>query len=301
LGDRHLKRQALDLGAADLLNKPVEAEDLIARLQNVLRLKEYEDLLKHENSWLERKIQERTVELYRSRQEVVWRLGKAAEHRDNDTGNHVIRVGCMCRVIAEALDLDSEFVETLFAAAPLHDIGKIGIPDAILMKQGPLSEAERQIMMRHCRIGERILTENAAALRLFDGDGAVPEIRSAVSSRNPLIDMAARIALTHHEKWDGTGYPQSLSGDAIPIEARITAIADVFDALMSVRPYKVAFDERRSLAIVSDSVGTHFDPLVYEAFLKALPRVRRIREQLRDCPRYSPHEDHCDAPDPVCR
>ena len=301
LGDRELKRRALDLGAADLLSKPVEPEDLVARIQSVLRLKTYQDRLKHENAWLERKVQERTVELYRSRMEVVWRLGKAAEHRDTETGNHVIRVGYMSRAIATALGLEEEFVETLFVASPLHDIGKIGVPDAILLKQGPLSDAERQVMMRHCRIGERILKEDAYSDETLQQFSGAPAWRNASSGGNPMTEMAARIALCHHEKWDGSGYPEGLAGTAIPLEARITAIADVFDALTSQRPYKPALDEERALAIIDESVGSHFDPQVHEAFHQALPELRSIRNQLEDYSNDPQYEDGGHAPNLVRR
>lgn len=301
LGDRNLKRRSLELGAADLLNKPLEAEDLIARLRNVLRLKEYEDQLRNQNAELERKVRIRTAELYRSRLDVVWRLGKAAEHRDNETGNHVIRVGCMCRAVAERLGMDHRFVETIFVASPLHDIGKVGIPDAILLKNGPLSQGERQAMTHHCWIGERILREPALSERLFDRVIGVQMESETARQCNPLIEMAATIALTHHEKWDGSGYPQALVGDAIPIESRITAIADVFDALTSQRPYKPAFSEDRALAILRQSAGEHFDPAVHSAFQQALPELRSIREELCDGANQLHDEEPHDAPDPVCR
>lgn len=291
LGDRNLKREALDRGAADLLGKPVEPEDLVARIQSVLRLKVCEDQLKDQNLLLERKVQERTAELERSRMEVIWRLGKAAEYRDNETGNHIVRVGCMSREIARSLGMEHDFIETLFVAAPLHDIGKIGIPDVILLKEGPFSEVERQVMMRHCRIGERILKADPHAERYLPGYFGTPAMSEDASIENPLIDMAATIALTHHEKWNGTGYPQGLAGEAIPLESRITAVADVFDALTSRRSYKPAFEEDKALAIMCESVGTHFDPEIYEAFERALPEIRHIRTVLADGARH-PESEH---------
>ncbi len=191
LGDRDLKRKALQLGATDLLNKPAEAEDLIARIESVLRIKFYEDQLKEHNLRLEREVRERTADLFRSRLDVVWRLGKVAEHRDNETGNHVIRVGCMARAVAERLGMDRQFTETLFVASPLHDIGKVGIPDAILLKNGPLSPGERHVMMQHCWIGERILKENAQTEIIFDRIAGNPE-RTGAKRKNPLLEMAAR-------------------------------------------------------------------------------------------------------------
>lgn len=299
LGDRDLKRKALQLGAADLLSKPTEAEDLIARIESVLRIKFYEDQLKEHNVRLEQEVRERTAELFRSRLDVVWRLGKAAEHRDNETGNHVIRVGCMARAVAERLGMDRRFTETLFVASPLHDIGKVGIPDAILLKNGPLSPGERHVMMQHCWIGERILKEDAHTERIFDEIVGDSESSGAGRHTNPLIEMAARIALTHHERWDGTGYPQGLAGDAIPIESRITAITDVFDALTSRRPYKPPFPEETALSMIADEAGTHFDAHVHRAFEQSLPELRIIRRQL--CDHFNaPQEDFHDAPHSVC-
>lgn len=282
LGDCGLKRQALQLGAADLLNKPVEREDLIARIESALRLKDYEDRLRRENVCLEATVQERTAELFRSRLDVVWRLGKAAEYRDNDTGNHVIRVGYMARAVAEHLGMDREFAETLFVASPLHDIGKVGIPDTVLLKRGPLSPAERHVMMRHCWIGERILKEEVEIEHVFSRSPVCSPGRRMLATRNPLIDTAAQIALTHHEKWDGTGYPQGLIGEAIPMESRITAIVDVFDALTSWRPYKPPFSEERALSLIADEAGNHFDRQVHRAFEQSLPELRTIRTRLCD-------------------
>ncbi len=300
LEDRDLKRQALDLGAADLLNKPVQCEDLVARLKNVLRIKAYQDRLRLQTIELEKRVGERTAELHRSRLEAIWRLGKAAEHRDNETGNHVIRVGCMARVVAATLGLDHDLVETLFVASPLHDIGKIGIPDAILLKRSPLSQAEWHVMKQHCWIGERILHEEPRPKRVFERLVGMPVYDGGPSS-NPWIDMAARIALTHHERWDGSGYPQALAGEAIPMESRITAIVDVFDALLSRRPYKPAFPEEKALAIMADEAESHFDPEVYRAFLQTLPELREIYHHLPD---YFHVVDWMEAEhvsDPVCR
>ena len=303
LGDRDLKRQALQAGAADLLNKPIETEDLIARIESILRLKAYEDQLRRQNARLEQEVRERTAELARSRLDVVWRLGKVAEHRDNETGNHVIRVGCMARAVAEHLGMDRAFTETLFVASPLHDIGKVGIPDAILLKRGPLSAGERQVMTRHCWIGERMLKEHALSEQIFNriAGGVEVEGERARRRRNPLIEMAATIALTHHERWDGSGYPQGLAGESIPLESRITAIVDVFDALMSRRPYKPPYSEDFALAVIADGAGAHFDREVHRGFLQAFPDLQAIREKLCDHSNLLHVEDPCDAPHPVCR
>ncbi len=282
MDSRALKRQALDLGAADLLGKPVDPEDLVARLRSVLRLKAYEDQLAAANAELEARVQQRTAELYRSRTEVIWRLGKAAEYRDNETGNHVIRVGCTSRILAETLAMDREFVETLFLAAPLHDIGKIGIPDSILTKTGPLSEEEWKVMQTHCWIGVKIIQEDAWAEAALDQWMRRLRDEERIGPDNPILEMAASVALTHHEKWDGSGYPQKLAGEEIPIEGRIVAVADVFDALTSHRRYKAAYSEAEALRIMGESVRRHFDPQVYAALHKALPANRDFRKLFPD-------------------
>lgn len=282
LDSRGMKRQALDLGAADLLNKPVEAEDLIARLSSVLRLKDYHHELKSQNALLEQRVQERTADLNRSRLEAIWRLAKAAEHRDDCSGDHVIRVACTSRIIAEQLGLDRSFVETLFIAAPLHDIGKIGIPDAILLKRAPLEPAEWAIIQQHPAIGARILLDDTAAARMFAEWSTSPCPHLPRESTNPLLVTAARVALSHHERWDGAGYPAHLSGEQIPLEARIVAVADVFDALTSPRPYKPALSESAALEIMRRGASGHFDPDVYAAFLRALPGIQHVRSRFTD-------------------
>jgi putative two-component system response regulator len=282
LESREVKRQALDLGAADLLNKPVDPEDLVARLRSMLRLKAYQDELKTQNAVLEDKVQQRTAELQHLRMDVIWRLGKAAEHRDNETRNHVIRVGCASRIIAERMGTDRDFVDTLFVAAPLHDIGKIGIPDSILTKAGPLNDREWKIMKQHCQLGAKILQEDARAeAAFFQWLGHAPELGGNAAG-NPVLRVAATVALSHHEKWDGTGYPQGLAGEAVPVEARIVAIADVFDALTSRRSYKAPYPEDEALEILEDTAAGHFDPAVYAAFLESLPAIRSVQGQFSD-------------------
>ena len=302
LSTRELKRQALDMGAADLLNKPVEPEDLVARLRGVLRLKSYQDELKAHSELLERRVHERTSDLFHARLDIIWRLGKAAEHRDDATGNHVIRVGCTSRVIAETLEMDRDFVETLFLAAPLHDIGKIGIPDAVLLKPGPLNPDEWEVMKRHCHIGARILREDCRAKTAFwQWRGPGPQFDDE-SRDNPVLEMGASIALTHHEKWDGSGYPQGLADEEIPLASCIVAISDVFDAMTSKRPYKDPYPEDQALEIIRDGVGTHFAPDVYVAFMDALPEIRSIRKRVADGPSVLPEiEETEDEANLVCR
>ncbi len=280
--ERDLKRRALDQGATDLLNKPVDLADLIARIRSALRLKSYQDQIRGQNDLLERKVRERTRALEASRVDLIWRLGRVAEFRDEQTGNHILRVGSYCKVLAEALGMPRDFAETIFLTSPLHDIGKIGIPDGILLQPRKLTPAEWEIMRKHCAIGAEILRQDTWArtsmYAVFSADSKdVPSSR-----RNPFLEMASSIALAHHEWWDGTGYPQGLSGEGIPLEARIVAVADVYDALSSARPYKPAFPEAEVLDIMSKKVGAHFDPSVYEAFLLSLSAFRDILGRLTD-------------------
>lgn len=298
LEDRTLKRRALELGAADLLNKPVEREDLVARLQSVLRFQASQEALRRANAELERRVQERTRQLAQSRLDIIWRLGSLAEYRHPETGQHVVRVGYYSRLIAEAMGLDAEFQETLFLAAPLHDIGKIAIPDRILLKKGPLSAAETTIMRRHCELGERILRGRAPfgpwRPRPLGPPGPIG------AEGNPLLDKAAMIALCHHERWDGGGYPQGLAGNQIPLEARIVAIADVFDALTSERPYRPALAQDEALRIVAAEKGGQFDPEVHAAFFRAFEDLQQVRKQWLDHFRSQCLEESLYEPDPVC-
>jgi putative two-component system response regulator len=280
LGDAALKRRALDLGATDLLSKPVSREDLIARVQSALRIKSQQDELKAYNERLERLVAERTQELADSRLDVLWRLGKAAEYRDKDTGQHIVRVSLYCRALAEALGLDRESSEAIFLTSPLHDVGKIAIPDAILLKLGKLNDIEWAMMKRHCETGAQILCDESLGMKVyFELQGRSDSIRRQVV---PLLRTAATIALSHHERWDGSGYPQGLVGEAIPLEGRIVALADVYDALSSRRPYKPALSEAEVIAILHDEADGHFDPTVYAAFERLVGTFREIRRIYAD-------------------
>lgn len=290
MNDHQLKQQALSLGAVDLLNKPVDSGQLVARLNNVLRLKDHLDELKRSREALEAVVRRQSIELGRSRLGLVCRLARAAEARDEETGNHVLRVGCFSHAIAHTLGREDEFSQHLLLAAPLHDIGKIGIPDRILQKAGPLSPGERAVMEQHCMIGERILRDQShTALSILAGLSVGGPLFEP--SGDPVLEMAATVALTHHEKWDGSGYPLNLAGCRIPLEARIVAVADVFDALCSHRPYRHAWAEEQALQTMREQSGTHFDPEVLEAFFQALPEIRAIRGSFEDYLRSSREEE----------
>lgn len=276
-----LKRRALDGGATDLLNKPVSVEDLTARVRNAARLKDYQDILRDQNVVLERKVRQRTLALEQSRMDIIWRLAKAGEFRDEDTGEHVLRVAACCRALSEALGHDAAFTEALFVTSPLHDIGKIGIPDGILLKAGRLSHDERRIMERHCEIGAAILLERPRGMEYFgEAHAEVVVVLDSEDIGWDLRNLAAEIAMTHHEKWDGSGYPKGIAGDDIPIAGQIVAVADVYDALRSSRTYKNAFSVAETMEIMGDGVGTHFAPTVFDAFQRIVDTFETIRNDL---------------------
>ncbi len=277
-----VKREALDLGANDFLGKPIDPHELQPRVRNLLALRAHQNCLERTSEYLEAEVQRRTAALVRAELHVVNCLARAAEYRDNETGRHIIRVGRYASLIAEALGCDSEFVKLILEAAKLHDVGKIGIPDAILFKTGKLDPDEFEQMREHCSLGlnvlEQITRDDFHLFRRHVQMGA--SILNAVES--PLLAMASQIAMTHHEKWDGSGYPFGLVGEQIPLEGRITAVADVFDALSSQRPYKPAFPLEKCYAILMDGRGSHFDPRVLDAFLHHRDEAIAIQRQYAD-------------------
>jgi putative two-component system response regulator len=274
--ERDLKRRALVLGAQDLLSKPVNHEDLIARLRSALAVKHCQDELAAQNSMLEDLVADRTAELAASRLELVVQLSKAAELRDVDTGNHVLRVAMFSKALALELGLTEAEGDELLLASTLHDIGKIAIPDAILRKQGSLDPLERTLMESHCIVGHRILTERDSAL----GTLLPPSMRMEAYAPR-ILTLAGCIARLHHERWDGRGYPDRLSGTDIPLPARIVAVADVLDALRSRRSYKEALDWPSSHQQILEGSGSHFDPAVCEAFIRAEPVLKEIDSNMR--------------------
>lgn len=275
--DPETKHTALQLGATDFLAKPVDASELIPRVRNMLIVKAHHDNLEAHAERLELAVQQRTVELAMSRKHVIECLARAAEYRDDDTGRHIIRVGMYAGIIAEELGYSEEYCDQIEQAAQLHDVGKIAIPDAILKKKGRLDEDEYELMKKHCLFGHRIIRplngQDKSILRSHPELGA--RILSVETSE--VIRMAARIALTHHEKFDGTGYPIGLAGEDIPIEGRITTVADVFDALSSARPYKKPFPRAKCYEIMRGESGTHFDPVVLDAFFRRADEIVAIQ------------------------
>lgn len=247
------EQHGFEVGGVDYITKPVSPPLVQARVATHLRLYAHE---RH----LSELVAARTRELETTRLEIIRRLGRAAEFKDDETGQHIIRMSHYTRILAEASGMSPENVDVLFNAAPMHDVGKIGIPEAILMKPGVLTEEEWKVMRRHPTIGAGIIGKHD----------------------HPLLETARIVALTHHEKWDGSGYPRGLKGEKIPLVGRIVAIADVFDALTSERPYKPAWTEEESVEFLRREKGRHFEPRLVDLFIERLPEIRRIREQYAD-------------------
>ena len=258
--DREIRYQALEAGATDFLTKPVDHTECRARCHNLLTLRRQQLIIKDRAHWLEDKVNQATQEIRTREQETLLRLAKAGEYRDEETGCHVLRMARFSSLIAERLGLSEEERHVIETAAPMHDIGKIGTPDNILLKPGKLDAEELAIMRTHARIGYEILKD----------------------SPSKYLQMGAVIARGHHEKFDGSGYPDGLAGEAIPLPARIVAVADVFDALTSERPYKHAWSIQDALQYLQTEQGRHFDPICVQAFLAQLDKVLHIRRQLQD-------------------
>ncbi len=239
------KQRALEAGVADFLHKDFDMAELLLRLRNVLRTQQLYRQVQRQKSWLEETVRVRTRQLQAARREVLERLALAAEFRDDQTGEHTRRVGQLSAQIAQALGEDPTFVEAIGTAALLHDLGKIGIPDGLLLKTGPLTSEERMIMQEHTVIGAAILSDCS----------------------EPVMRMARELSLTHHERWDGLGYPSGLSGDQIPLSGRIVAVADAFDAMISERPYKKPMHRSEAIHEIVQCSGKQFDPGVVKAFL----------------------------------
>lgn len=258
--DEGVRVKALQAGAQDFLSKPFNFLEVTLRIKKMLEIKYLHNQVRHNNQVLEKTVQERTRELHETRMETIYRLGRAAEFRDNETGMHVVRMSRFSARLAQEAGLEKDECELILNASPMHDLGKIGIPDNVLLKPGKLDAKEWEIMKTHSAIGAKILSRG----------------------RHPLTKMAKTIALCHHEKWDGSGYPNGLSGTKIPLSARIVSIADCFDALTSERPYKSAWSIEDTLKEMNRISGLNFDPELMEKFNHILPDVLKIKEKLPD-------------------
>ena len=253
--DSEICNRALRDGARDFLTKPFNHIEALSRIRNALETHLLYKQVRSNNERLEEKVRERTDEIYKTRIKVIRRLCRAAEFRDNETGMHIMRMSHYSTLLAQSIGMNKKKCEVILNASPLHDIGKIGIPDRILLKPGKLSSDEWEIMKTHTHIGEKVL----------EGDSC------------EFLDMARTIALTHHEKWDGSGYPNGLAGENIPLMGRIVAVADVFDALTSERPYKKAWHVDDAFALLEKEKGKHFEPALVDCFLGVIPELLEIK------------------------
>jgi len=251
--DGETRRKALSLGARDFITKPFTMDEVLLRVRNQLEVRSLQQSL-------EARVRARTEQLLKTQHEVLLRLGRAGEYRDNETGAHVLRMAHSCRLLALAAGLGLDHAETIFQASQMHDIGKIGIPDAVLLKKDRLEADEWEVMKRHVTISGEILADPSS----------------------DLLKLARVIALTHHERYDGTGYPDGLSGEDIPVEGRIAAICDVFDALTSVRPYKAAWSVDEAMAFLRTNAGQMHDPRLVTLFEGILPEIVALRDQFQD-------------------
>src|SRR5579872_909216 len=254
------RREAFALGAIDFISAPVDAQELQTRIKNmVARTQRYQQEAETAD-WLAAQVKRATAELIERERKIIYRLAQIAEYRDPESALHPVRVGHYARLIALTQNLRPNMIDWIFAGAPLHDVGNVAIPDQILLKQGKLSAAEFETMKRHTLVGYELLHDKASS----------------------LLETAATIALTHHERYDGSGYPNGLKGEDIPLPGRICALADSFDVLTSERPYKTAWDTNKALAEIVACRGTQFDPQLVDAFKGVLPEVLRIKEEFSD-------------------
>ena len=268
------EKKGLELGAVDFITKPVNPPIVMARVATQLQVKAAADFLKDKNKYLEAEVQRRARELAAIQDVTILAMASLAETRDNDTGNHIRRTQHYLKLLAEHLKdhsrfrlfLDPRTIDLLFKSAPLHDIGKVGIADRILLKPGRFEPHEFEIMKTHCKLGR----------------DAIQHAEDQLGLEVEFLKYAKEIAYGHQEKWDGTGYPQGLSGDDIPISARLMAVADVYDALISRRVYKSGMPHEQAVGIIGEGRGTHFDPDIVDAFLALQAKFREVAQRYAD-------------------
>ncbi len=258
--DKDVRYDALQIGATDFLNKPVDRIEFSVRMRNLLALNASRKKLANRAAWLAEEVKKATAAVHAREQELLFRMSRAAEFRDPETGSHIQRIAHFSQLVALKLGLSTEDQELILQASPMHDVGKIGTPDSILLKPGKLTPEEFAIMKQHAVIGYELLK----------------------GSESKVLQAAAEIALSHHEKYDGSGYPYGLAGDKIPLFGRIVAVVDVFDALTSERPYKQAWPLERAVELIQENIGKHFDPDCVRCFLGAWDEVLEIHAHHQD-------------------
>ena len=268
------ERKGLDLGAVDYITKPISPPIVLARVRTHLSMKATADFLRDKNDFLNQEVAKRTREVAAIQDVTIMAMASLAETRDSDTGNHIRRTQFYVRVLAECLrnhprfagQLDDQTIELIFKCSPLHDIGKVGIPDRILLKPGRFEPDEFEVMKTHTSLGKQ----------------AIEHAQTTLDSNVPFLSIAQEIAFAHHEKWDGSGYPLGLKGDEIPLAARLMAIADVYDALVSRRVYKDGMSREEAIEIICNGRGTHFDPDLVDAFMACLDDFHKIADRFAD-------------------
>lgn len=268
LQDEDTRKKALAFGAQDFLAKPFDNLEVKTRIRNMIRIRFLHNQTRNQNIILEEKVKIRTRQLEKTRLEIIHRLGHAAEYRDTETGAHVIRMSRMCGLLGQLAGMNEKEVDLLLNASPIHDVGKIGVPDSVLLKPGRLTAEEWEIMTRHTLIGGKLL----------DGQ------------EDDLMILARDIALTHHEKWNGTGYPGGLKKEDIPFCGRIAGLADVFDALTSRRPYKEPYPVEKSVEIIKQGRENHFDPDLVDLFVENIEAFIKIKNELSDDGEMAGHD-----------
>lgn len=263
VSEKEVRYEALEAGATAFLTRPIDQIECRTSCRNLLKMHEQHLIIQDRADWLARQVEVATEQIIQREKETILRLARAGEYRDEGTGNHVLRMAKYSRQIAEAMGkFSKEECDDLEYAAPMHDIGKIGIPDGILLKPGKLNEYEWDIMMTHTTIGHAILSD----------------------SQSRYMQIGAIIALNHHERFDGKGYPNGLKGEEIPLIARVVAVADVFDALVSSRPYKHAWDTDEAIAYIQKQAGSHLDPACVDAFIQRIDNIKQIQADYADEP-----------------
>ncbi|HEY1654584.1 MAG TPA: HD domain-containing phosphohydrolase [Candidatus Tumulicola sp.] len=255
-----VRHRALEMGANDFLTKPIDRIEFTARIRNLLEIARSRRQLADRAQWLREEVERATATLAAREIETIVRLTRAAESRDDVTGMHVIRVGHICAALARTIGSSEERCRMLLLAAPMHDIGKVATPDSVLFKPGPLTQEELETMKNHTIAGYEILKD----------------------SESGMLQCAAEIALTHHESFDGSGYPRGLTGTEIPLSGRLCSVADVFDALTSIRPYKLAWSIEKAVDLLDDGCGSHFDPDVVTAFHQSFDEIVEIKRRFAD-------------------